>query len=414
VSSIEKLIQDFCPNGVAFKELDELGTLYGGMSGKSKGDFEDGNARYVTYMNVYSNIAIDASRDDFVKIGPQEKQHQLKKGDVIFTGSSENPEECGMSSVLIEDTEEPLYLNSFCFGFRLHDNDIFMPEFLKYLFRDTGIRKQIAKTASGVTRFNISKKRFAKIIIPIPPLGVQEEIVNILDKFTKLETKLKDELEARKKQYEYYLEKTISNQNWPEMTVLDMLAKPISDGPHETPNFVEQGVQFISAEAIHDGRIDFDKKRGYITKEYDVICAKKYKPRKGDVFMVKSGSTTGKVAMVNFDEDFNIWSPIAAMRVNSSNNPRFLYHLLRSNLIQTQVKKKASHGSQPNLGMRTLEKFVVRVPALEDQNKIVGLLDKLDDLVSDDSVGIPSELISRREQFEYYSNKLLTFQELPA
>jgi len=252
VSSIEKLIEDFCPNGVAFKELDELGSLYGGMSGKAKGDFKDGNARYITYMNVYSNIAIDTSRDDFVKIGPQEKQHQLKKGDVIFTGSSENPDECGMSSVLLEDTEEPLYLNSFCFGFRLHDTDMFIPDFLKYLFRDTNIRKQIAKTASGVTRFNVSKKRFVKIIIPIPPLEVQKEIVSILDKFTQLEAELSAELEARQRQYEYYENKILFKADYSYIT-LDKLCT------------VNQGLQIPIASRFKE---DGENRYFYITVQF--------------------------------------------------------------------------------------------------------------------------------------------------
>ncbi len=193
------------------------------------------------------------------------------------------------------------------------------------------------------------------------------------------------------------------------MTILDMLSQPITDGPHETPKFVEYGVPFISAEAIYDNKIDLNKKRGFITKEYDEICARKYKPKRNDVYMVKSGSTTGKVAMVEFDDDFNIWSPIAAMRVNENNSPRFLYHLLRSNFIQVQVAKKASHGSQPNLGMRELEKFVVHVPSLTEQQRIVTILDRFDALCNDLTIGLPAEIEARQKQYEYYRNKLLTF-----
>ncbi|HON97151.1 MAG TPA: restriction endonuclease subunit S, partial [Bacteroidales bacterium] len=208
MNKIEQLIQQYCPDGVEFKKLGELGVFYGGLNGKSKNDFYGGNAKFVTYMNVFSNIAVNTNIDTFVKIDENENQNKIELGDVLFTGSSETPDECGMSSVLTEMITEPLYLNSFCFGFRLHDKKMFLPDFLKYLFRDSSIRKQIGQTASGVTRFNVSKKRFAKIIIPIPPLPVQQEIVNILDKFTELEiqleAELEAELEARKKQYEYY------------------------------------------------------------------------------------------------------------------------------------------------------------------------------------------------------------------
>jgi type I restriction enzyme S subunit len=199
---------------VEWKELGEIGAFYGGLTGKSKTDFQNGNAKFITYMNVYSNIAVNTNINDFVKIGENENQNKVEYGDVLFTGSSETPDECGISSVLTEKISEPLYLNSFCFGFRLHDKELFLPDFLKYLFREDKIREQIAKTANGVTRFNVSKKLFAKLRIPIPPLSEQERIVEILDKFDALANDLSEglpaEITARKKQYEYYREKLLN------------------------------------------------------------------------------------------------------------------------------------------------------------------------------------------------------------
>ena len=118
-----------------------------------------------------------------------------------------------MSSVLTSITYEKLYLNSFCFGFRFYDKKLMLPEFSKYIFRSSEIRKQIKRTASGVTRFNVSKKKMEKVIIPIPSLSVQEEIVRILDKFTKLTSELTSELTARKQQYEYYRDTLLTSGN---------------------------------------------------------------------------------------------------------------------------------------------------------------------------------------------------------
>ena len=177
---LENLLSKHCSNGVVYKTLGELGEFYGGLTGKSKADFTDGNAKFISYMNVFSNLEINTDITDRVKVGKTEHQNIVQHGDILFTGSSETPDECGMSSVLTTQTNEPLYLNSFCFGFRFHDTNLMIPEFSKYLFRDEQMRKQIAKTASGVTRFNVSKKRFAKILIPIPPLKIQTEIVRIL------------------------------------------------------------------------------------------------------------------------------------------------------------------------------------------------------------------------------------------
>ena len=108
MTNLEQLIQELCPNGVEFKSLGELGKFYGGLSGKSKEDFQDGNAKFITYMNVFSNIALEIDVEDTVKIGPKEKQNVIEYGDVLFTGSSETPDECGMSSVLTVKTDEKI------------------------------------------------------------------------------------------------------------------------------------------------------------------------------------------------------------------------------------------------------------------------------------------------------------------
>ncbi len=195
---------------VVWKPLGEIASMYGGLTGKSKTDFEEGNASYITYKNIFDNIEIDFSKLEKVKILSSEKQNKVKYGDVLFTGSSETADEAGMSSAITTNIEEDIYLNSFSFGIRFNEDIELIPEFTKYLFRSHFMRMAISKTASGVTRFNISKERLKKIQMPLPPLAVQQEIVRILDTFTTLEAELEAELEARKKQYEYYREQLLS------------------------------------------------------------------------------------------------------------------------------------------------------------------------------------------------------------
>ena len=159
MSKVNDLIMEYCPEGVPFRKLGEIGSFYGGLTGKSKEDFKDGNAIFITYMNVYSNIELKTDVVDCVRVGDNEKQNTVQYGDVLFTGSSETPDECGMSSVLTTRTDKDLYLNSFCFGYRFSDPNMFLPGFTKHLFRSDELRKQITRTASGVTRFNVSKKK---------------------------------------------------------------------------------------------------------------------------------------------------------------------------------------------------------------------------------------------------------------
>lgn len=196
--------------------MGEIGSFYGGLTGKSKNDFSDGNAKFITFTNIFSNIAVKLDTDATVKISQNEKQNTVMRGDVLFTGSSEIKEESGMSSVVTMTPVEPIYLNSFSFGFRIKNEfkgDL-NPEFMKFLFRSNDMRKSIIKTANGVTRFNISKKRMLDVKVPIIPLVEQNRIIVTLDKFEKLTNDisvgLPAEIEARRKQYEYYRNKLLT------------------------------------------------------------------------------------------------------------------------------------------------------------------------------------------------------------
>ena len=116
MSKIDAMIQELCPDGVEYKTLGEIGRFYGGLTGKSKDDFKDGNEVFITYKNVYANPALKIDVTDRVKIADVERQNTLEYGDVIFTGSSETPDECAFSSVLTQRPTCKLYLNSFCFN----------------------------------------------------------------------------------------------------------------------------------------------------------------------------------------------------------------------------------------------------------------------------------------------------------
>lgn len=392
MNSIEKLIAELCPEGVGFKELRELGEFYGGLSGKSKEDFSNGNAKLVTYKNIYSNIAINTDIDVFVKIGKNEKQNRIRYGDVMFTGSSETPGECGISSVLTTQTDEPLYLNSFCFGFRFHSNILIMPGFSKYLFRDEQMRKQIAKTASGVTRFNVSKKLFAKIKIPIPPLAIQQEIVKILDTFTTLEAELEAELKARKKQYEYYRDELLTFGNdveWKTMgEVCEMKAgKSISASNISSLRNEDNDYPCVGGNGI----------RGYVNS---------FSHSGSFPIIGRQGALCGNVCFA--EGDFYATEHAVVVKPGKQFISRFLYHLL----LVMNLNQYATGGAQPGLAVSNLKKIKIPIPPLAEQERIVAILDKFDALVNDISVGLPAELNARRKQYEYYRNKLLTFEPL--
>ena len=155
-----------------------MGEFYSGLSGKSKNDFDRGDAHFITFLNVLSNIKIDTSILASVNVKENESQNAVQKGDLFFNTSSETPEEVGMCAVLVEELENT-YLNSFCFGFRLNDNT-HSPLFLSYYFNSSIGRKIMSVLAQGATRYNLSKNYFAETVIRLPPKEEQTAIASML------------------------------------------------------------------------------------------------------------------------------------------------------------------------------------------------------------------------------------------
>lgn len=184
---------------------------------------------------------------------------------------------------------------------------------------------------------------------------------------------------------------------WEVCKTLYVLSMPITDGPHTTPQLFDDGIPFVSAEAVScgNGYIDFSHIRGYISDSFYNECCKKYIPQRDDIYMIKSGATTGKVAIVDTDKKFTIWSPLAVFRVNKKKVlPYFLYYSLQSRYYQLQVQDKWSFGTQQNIGMRMLEKLILCYSSIEEQAKIVEFIkknvDNFDSAISNCHVKSPS------------------------
>lgn len=267
--------------------------------------------------------------------------------------------------------------------------------FMESVVRNPDFIKRSLKYLEGtvIKLMTLKPRDFLRMKSYIPCLPEQQKIAEFLSSIDTVIEKQKETVSAWEERKKGVMQKLFSQEvrfkaddgsefpEWENVTVLDLLVQPITDGPHETPVLEENGVSFVSVEAIDNGRVNLTKRRGFISKEYDNVCAKKYKPRLYDVYMVKSGATTGKVAIVTITDDFNIWSPLAAMRTSSKTEAFFLYYQLQSDMIQNQVWTKLSLGNQPNLGMRALELFSAVRPCLAEQQKIVDCLSSLDEVI---------------------------------
>ena len=178
--------------------LADLGKTYNGLSGKKADDFGTGKP-YIPYKTVFHDGKIDLQAVDYVSIGENEKQNKVKYGDIFFTTSSETPFEVGMSSVLLTEVQE-MYLNSFCFGFRLHNFDRLLPEFARFLFRSDAVRKQMYRLAQGSTRFNISKAEVIKLKVKLPTLEEQRRITDVLHRSHSVVKLLEQQVNALEQQ----------------------------------------------------------------------------------------------------------------------------------------------------------------------------------------------------------------------
>ena len=179
------------------RKLGDMGTTITGLSGKTKDDFGHGDARFVTYMNVFTNPVSDPDRVEAVEI--DKSQDAVQYGDVFFTTSSETPEEVGMSSVWLENTDN-IYLNSFCFGYR--PTEKIDPHYMAYMLRSEAVRKKIIYLAQGISRYNISKNGVMQIEVPVPNINEQRlvgEYFSNLDSLITLHQRKLEKLQEIKK-----------------------------------------------------------------------------------------------------------------------------------------------------------------------------------------------------------------------
>jgi type I restriction enzyme S subunit len=159
--------------------LGAAGSAYGGLSGKSKDDFGIGSGRYVTFLEVINNVRLRGDSLERVRVDSGERQNQVARGDVLFNGSSETPEEVALSAVVDFDPPPGIYLNSFCFGFRLIRQDLIDPTYLAYLFRSSAGRRLVWTLAQGATRYNIGKRKVLALAPEFPPIEDQRAIAAV-------------------------------------------------------------------------------------------------------------------------------------------------------------------------------------------------------------------------------------------
>ena len=386
MNQIEKLIEELCPDGVEYKPLGELGTFSRG-GGLQKKDFTESGVGCIHYGQIYTHYGIWATETkSFVSSLTFSKAKKAQPGDIIIADTSENDEDLCKAVAWLGEDSVAVSNHTLIFTTELN------PKFVSYFLRSLPFQKQKRKFVFGTKVRSISGTNMGRILLPCPPLEIQQEIVKILDTFQSLEA----ELEARKKQYEFYRDQllTFTERERVQRTTLgdvfEMKAgkairrdeiSPVRTASHPFPAFGGNGVRGYVREASHPERA---------------------------VLIGRQGALCGNVNWA--PEDFYATEHAIVMNAHDSVNIRRAYHMLKF----LDLNQYATKSAQPGLSVQRLKSVPIPIPPLEEQERIVNILDKFDALVNNLTSGLPAEIEARRQQYEYYRNQLLTFKELAA
>ena len=385
MTKIDKLINELCPDGVEFKELGEVCKIKTGQSvnkitiEKNKGDYP----------------VINSGKDPLGYIN----EYNTENDPIGITSRG-----AGVGSITW--CEGKYFRGNLNYSATVIDNNFLLVRYLYFILMNS--QKQINEISvfNGIPALNASS--LVKFKIPFPPLPIQEEIVKILDTFTNLKTELKAELEARKKQYEYYREKLLSFGNDVEFKELGEVCEVTSGGtPSKSKkDFWENGaIPWLKSESCKNQSVylatNFITEKGLKSSSAKLL-------KKNTTLIALVGATIFKTAFLKFEASTN--QNIASIKSKSELelNDKFIFYFL-TNLYDRLKNDMKDYGM---LNLTTLRKFKIPIPPLEEQNRIVKILDKFDALVNDISIGLPAEIADRQKQYEYYREKLLTFKEL--
>ena len=407
MNRVEELIRQLCPNGVEWKKLGEIGSIIRG-NGLQKKDFTEKGVGCIHYGQIYTYYnTFTYSTKSFVAKGLADKLTKVNKGDVIIACTSENVEDvCKAVAWLGDDT---IVTGGHACVFKHQEN----PKFISYYFQSEFFFQQKKKYARGTKVIDIKASDLEEIVIPTPPLPIQQEIVRILDTFTELTANLQTELEARKKQYAYYRDcllnfEGVDGVEWKKMGEIGTF---IRGKRFVRADIVEGGIPCIHYGDVYTFYgLSAVQTKGMLRSD---LAAKMRYAHKNDVVIVAAGENKDDIGIgVAWlgKEDAAVHDACFIFR--SDMDPNFVSHYLRTNNYHLQIKKYVSEGKICSISADGLGNIMIPIPPLPEQHRIVAILDNFETLVNDLTVGLPAELRVRRKQYEYYRDKLLTFDRV--
>ena len=406
------------PENWEVSKLKYLGNLFGGLTGKSGGDFNNDenpkNKPYIPYTNIFNNTYISKDHFHYVSIDEGESQNRVKKYDMFFLMSSETHKDLGKSCILIDDVDE-LYLNSFCKGYRIKDKNI-QPLFLNYQILGHLHREMISIEGKGFTRINLRQDKINDLIVFYPPLQEQEQIVNYLDEKTTIIDKListkQRKVELLKEQRTTLINQVITKglnsnvkmkdsgvewigkipESWrfiPLKYFVEKNSDSIRTGPFgsslKSTDITDSGIRVYNQRMVYDE--NFDKSDVFISEEKFKTMTS-FIVLNGDV-LISSRGTIGKMTIVPDGSEIGILHPcLIRIRLDETSVfKKFLWwYMNKSSLFLESVKIESNSTTIDVIYSNVLSEIKFPIPTIKEQEEIVEYLEKhikeIDDLVS--------------------------------
>ena len=369
MESIEQMIKRLCPKGVEYVKLGEVCDVLRGKRLTKKELFDD--AQYKVFHGGLSPI------------GYYTKANRQAQTVMVIN--------VGASAGTVGFCEEDFWSSDGCFCLS-HNDSVIHPKYLYYYLAKHQISIQSRVRKAGIPTLDAGA--VMDILIPLPPLEIQSRIVEVLDKMTtltsELEAELKAELETRKQQYEYYRNKLLTFSEFGEGNRL-VTWKKISE----------------ICVKVYSGRNKSKTEQGlYPVYGSTGIIGMCESPvyNKPQILVARVGANAGFVHLA--DGSYDVSDNTIIIDLSKEVNQKFVFYMLRN----ANLNKFAKGGGQPLLTATQIKDFVIPVPSMEEQSRIVSILDRFEALTTDLQSGLPAEIEARRQQYEYYRNKLLTFE----
>lgn len=417
MKNLETLINELCPEGVEFVKFKDCCDYVRGITyNKSKEVFDDNTpawnvlrANNITLSNNHLNF------DDVKRVSKEVKvksTQMLKNGDILICAGSGSKDHIGKVAYIEKNLE-------YTFGgfMAVIRSTKINTRFLFHILTGNSFKQYLSLTLNSSTINNLNSSVMGNFEFPLPPIEVQTEIVRILDKFTELEAELEAELDCRKRQYEYYRDKLLSFENvggqnveWKKMSEVGTF---IRGNGLQKKDFTEAGVG-----CIHYGQLythygtSATKTITYCSPE---LATKLRKASKGDVVIATTSENVEDVCKaVAWLGDNDVAVSGDAFIYKHNQNPKYMAYLFQTLDFFNYKKKKATGTKVIRLSGDAMGNYLAPIPPLAEQERIVSILDRFESLTTSLTAGLPAEIAARRQQYEHYRDKLLTFKRKSA